>query len=1019
MGLTLTHTTLILLQIYLVLSFNVDTNDRNTFEGTAGGYFGYSISMYKGDSLIVGAPKAENAGKKWGLTHSCDLVVGAKLCEKLEKVDTEPLIANDEIRDGQMMGATVYSDNKYILSCAPRYRTIGKNKKINLHGNCYSVKPLDTHSIWKPCGELFNKVIQIAEARNCQAGFSAKYFSGETKSILAGLPNLQLNYGRIGLGSMLDSKASFSPSNGLGTDSYMGYSVTSGLFTKDKKVVFIGGTPRSNTLKGRVIMYRDEESYPMFSTFIDDPSKPEQTGSYFGASLAAADINGDGLSDLIVGAPFYSDDIVNEGAAYVYLNDKQDNVILTQTLKQAKNKDRKEGGMFATAIGSIGDLNKDGNSDIAIGAPWGGEDGKGIVYLYYGQNDNQEPLKLMQIIRPKDFDATATGFGFSFAEYYPYADPADPLKIENDADLNKYPDLAVGAYVSDQAFVFKSRPVITIIGTLSLGNVERIDLYNQKDLCPLDGKQYKCIKDVEACFQLTNINEGDVSLKLQMDAERESLQRAFVIEGGAQKSVVEKSIKVTGKVCEKFTIFIKNATNDVFRDLVVKLSWDYDSPTNCPKVCPIANKMISTTDRKRVHFVKGCSEDGNDICSTDLVLSVATEFFPIISASSNYLIAGQTTRITMTVTIENKKENAFYNYLYLEYPGKGSLNLINIDDAKVISADYLGTTIWDADSTKEGDKTTLKITLSSPITKNTPEKVQIVMSLNAIPQGTKSLKFKAFVTTDSTETVEGDNMKEIEIAASLVADLSVSSNALPEQLSWIAGMTDSKNPGVPIRFRFLFQNLGPSNADTSKGEIYIPEKFKGQYIFNVLKITLEGSGKDGSYGTCKNGGDLNPLGIDFSKKNVTSRKRRNTEVDLMNCGSPDTTCRLIECTFARLSKSQSLTVTVEATFVDATFEQFIKEPRNISIKSSFTSDAVQKLNNSPDTSYVHFTVNSPYFTKNEGSGTIAWWIILLCILAAILIIGLIVFVMYKKGFFKRKRPEGEEEGALRGGDPEE
>ena len=38
--------------------------------------------------------------------------------------------------------------------------------------------------------------------------------------------------------------------------------------------------------------------------------------------------------------------------------------------------------------------------DIAVGAPWGGKDGNGAVYVYYGQKNEKEPLKLMQV-RPK------------------------------------------------------------------------------------------------------------------------------------------------------------------------------------------------------------------------------------------------------------------------------------------------------------------------------------------------------------------------------------------------------------------------------------------------------------------------------------------------------------------------------------------------------------------------------------------------------------------------------------------
>ncbi len=44
-------------------------------------------------------------------------------------------------------------------------------------------------------------------------------------------------------------------------------------------------------------------------------------GEYFGASLLALDINGDGIEDLIVGAPYYSDERRREiGRIYVYMN---------------------------------------------------------------------------------------------------------------------------------------------------------------------------------------------------------------------------------------------------------------------------------------------------------------------------------------------------------------------------------------------------------------------------------------------------------------------------------------------------------------------------------------------------------------------------------------------------------------------------------------------------------------------------------------------------------------------------
>ena len=50
----------------------------------------------------------------------------------------------------------------------------------------------------------------------------------------------------------------------------------------------------------------------------------KQTGSYFGGSVCGVDLNNDGMDDLLVGAPMFTDtnsDIMDEGRVFVYLND--------------------------------------------------------------------------------------------------------------------------------------------------------------------------------------------------------------------------------------------------------------------------------------------------------------------------------------------------------------------------------------------------------------------------------------------------------------------------------------------------------------------------------------------------------------------------------------------------------------------------------------------------------------------------------------------------------------------------
>jgi len=45
-----------------------------------------------------------------------------------------------------------------------------------------------------------------------------------------------------------------------------------------------------------------------------------QTGMYFGGSLLSTDVNGDGKDDLLVGAPLYVGEKIDEGRVFVYIS---------------------------------------------------------------------------------------------------------------------------------------------------------------------------------------------------------------------------------------------------------------------------------------------------------------------------------------------------------------------------------------------------------------------------------------------------------------------------------------------------------------------------------------------------------------------------------------------------------------------------------------------------------------------------------------------------------------------------
>ncbi|MCF2519681.1 FG-GAP-like repeat-containing protein [Dyadobacter sp. CY351] len=108
-----------------------------------------------------------------------------------------------------------------------------------------------------------------------------------------------------------------------------------------------------------------------------------QAGAQAGYAVSSAgDVNGDGYSDVIVGAPFFDKGENNEGAAFIY-HGSASGIAVNATITLEGNQNEAQFGISAA---SAGDINKDGFSDIIIGAPFygKGENKEGVAMVFYG-----------------------------------------------------------------------------------------------------------------------------------------------------------------------------------------------------------------------------------------------------------------------------------------------------------------------------------------------------------------------------------------------------------------------------------------------------------------------------------------------------------------------------------------------------------------------------------------------------------------------------------------------------------
>ncbi|MBO9200789.1 MULTISPECIES: FG-GAP-like repeat-containing protein [Niastella] len=110
-----------------------------------------------------------------------------------------------------------------------------------------------------------------------------------------------------------------------------------------------------------------------------------QASASFGFSVAAAgDVNGDGYSDVIVGAYTYDNGISNEGAAFIYHGSAAGISTTAATMVESNQ----ASAYLGSAVASAGDVNGDGYSDVIVGAYLydNGESNEGAAFIYYGNS---------------------------------------------------------------------------------------------------------------------------------------------------------------------------------------------------------------------------------------------------------------------------------------------------------------------------------------------------------------------------------------------------------------------------------------------------------------------------------------------------------------------------------------------------------------------------------------------------------------------------------------------------------
>jgi hypothetical protein len=213
-------------------------------------------------------------------------------------------------------------------------------------------------------------------------GYADVLVSAETSS------NGQLNEGRVfvyhGAAAGLPTTPAIILERNQGGATF-GYSAgTAGDVDADGYSDVIVGAPffdAGQSNEGRAFVYRGSAS-----GLTQTPAwttESNQADADYGRSVATAgDVNGDGFADVIVGAPESDDLDVDEGRAYFYLGSASG---LSTTPVWVPEGDQ-AGAKYGVSVATAGDVNGDGFADVLVGADGfsNGEAGEGRAFLYLG-----------------------------------------------------------------------------------------------------------------------------------------------------------------------------------------------------------------------------------------------------------------------------------------------------------------------------------------------------------------------------------------------------------------------------------------------------------------------------------------------------------------------------------------------------------------------------------------------------------------------------------------------------------
>ncbi|XP_072741859.1 integrin alpha-IIb [Ciconia boyciana] len=993
------------------------------YEGPPGSYFGFALDFHTAEgrpSVVVGAPHANTSQPgvaQPGAIFLCSWPPGETPCHPLpidtagDETETQNTLKFYTYKSHQWLGASITSWDGKLVACAPLQHWNVMDMQHEAFrtptGTCFVAAPGLRRVAWySPCRDqlmasAYHESNYAYDKRYCEIGFSAAVTPDGT--LVLGAPG---GYYFMGLLYSVEVDAILTRFHGKSLlwperpgrptedsvsrdyeDAYLGYSVAVGEFDDDPKTKeYVVGAPNKSNTRGEVEIF----SFGVTMRQLQGIAS-EQVASYFGHTVAVADVDGDGRDDVLVGAPLYMarrpDGQRSEvGRLYLYLGGGQRPLARPpQTLTGTHPY-----GRFAAAIASLGDLDKDGYGDVAVGAPLGGDGGSGQVFIFRGQSEGLMPVPTQRLDSP--FPGPAA-FGFA-------------LRGATDLDGNGYPDLLVGAYGAAKVAVYRGQPVVVARTQLSVPdglNPELLDC-----VLPGSGTRVSCFP-VVLCVSVTGQHIPQsirLDAELQLDRLKPKLSRRVLLLQGHQSSWHEALTLAPGTppLCRNLTAYLRDEAD--FKDKLspVALSLSLALPGGAPGLVLYGDTLVQA----QTHIIlEDCGED--NLCVPDLHLAADTP--------SRRLLIGAEAVLRLRADASNAGEGAFEAELWVQLPPGTHY--------QAARSSILGQEKLSCNPRKENGSHVVLCELGNPMKAGARITVDMELSVSGLEDMGDAITFQLQLRSKNSPSPTNASVT-VTVPVEAQAAMELRGNSLPATTvlpaSWhtVEGSRRLEDHGIKVEHVYQLHNKGPSTVSGVTLRLAIPSQLGGRVLLYLLELGTEGGM------SCTNPPGLNAEQLEIPRptgaalRNGThQRDRREVEeppgagleepipVDCSNA-----TCVGVACWVPSLAKDQRALVSVRALLWMDTLQQREHLLKQFLIQSRawFNTSAMpyrvrpHVLPAGEATAVTEVVRASP-----GGEGAVPVWWVVLGVLAGLLLLTLLILLMWKVGFFKRTRPPTEED----------